>query len=91
MRTCKSVLKIFLILGLAAGMSAPAWGFLDNKFEKEVKKETGAVKLVREVQRGGYNVVRTEELKNWIDSGKMDCNFPDLWQSIFDFFLTQMT
>ena len=70
MRTCKSVLKIFLILGLAAGMSAPAWGFLDNKFEKEVKKETGAVKLVREVQRGGYNVVRTEELKNWIDSGK---------------------
>jgi hypothetical protein len=51
-------------------MAAPAGAFLDNKFEKEVEKESGAVKLVREVQRGGYDVVTTEELKNWIDSGK---------------------
>ena len=41
-----------------------------NRFEKEVEKEAGAVKLVREVQRGGYHVVNTEELKKWIDSGK---------------------
>ena len=33
-------------------------------------KEAGAVKLVREVQRGGYGVVTTEELNKWIDSGK---------------------
>jgi len=70
MRTYKSVLKMFLVVGLVAGMAAPAGAFLDNKFEKEVDKEAGAVKLVREVQRGGYDVVTTEELKKWIDSGK---------------------
>ncbi|MGD8392295.1 MAG: rhodanese-like domain-containing protein, partial [Desulfobacterales bacterium] len=61
MRTYKSVLKMFLVLGLMAAMASPAGAFLDNKFEKEVEKETGAVKLVREVQHGGYNVVTTEE------------------------------
>jgi thiosulfate/3-mercaptopyruvate sulfurtransferase len=70
MRMGKSVLKMFLVVGLVAGMTSPAGAFLDNKFEKEVEKETGAVKLVREVQRGGYDVVTTEELKKWIDSGK---------------------
>jgi len=70
MRMGKSLLKTLLIVGLVAGMAAPAGAFLDNKFEKEVKKEAGAVKLVREVQRGGYDVVTTEELKKWIDSGK---------------------
>ncbi|MGD9179211.1 MAG: rhodanese-like domain-containing protein, partial [Desulfobacterales bacterium] len=70
MRTYKSVLKMFLVLGLMAAMASPAGAFLDNKFEKEVEKETGAVKLVREVQHGGYNVVTTKELKKWIDSGK---------------------
>jgi len=35
-----------------------------------LEKEKGAVKLVREVQRGGYEVVTTEELKKQIDSGK---------------------
>jgi len=70
MRMGRSVLKMFLIVGLMAGMAAPAGAFLDDKFEKELEKETGAVKLVREVQRGGYDVVTTEELKKWIDSGK---------------------
>ena len=41
-----------------------------NKFEKEVEKEQGAVKLAKEVQKGGYNVITTKELKNLIDSGK---------------------
>ena len=70
MRMGKSVLKMFLIVGLVAGMTTPAGAFLDDKFEKEVEKEAGAVKLVREVQRGGYDVVTTEELKKWIDAGK---------------------
>lgn len=52
------------------GLAAPASALLDNKFEKEVAKETGAVKLVREVQRGSYDLVTTEELKKWIDSGR---------------------
>ena len=70
MRMGNSVLKMFLVVCLVAGIAATAEAFLDNKFEKEVEKETGAVKLVREVQRGGYDVVTTEELKKWIDSGK---------------------
>ena len=70
MRMGNSVLKLFLVVCLVAGMAAPAAAFLDNKFEKEVEKEAGAVKLVCEVQRGGYDVVTTEELKKWIDSGK---------------------
>ena len=70
MRMGNSVLKMFLVVCLVAGMAASAGAFLDNKFEKEVEKETDAVKLLREFQRGGYDVVTTEELKNWIDSGK---------------------
>ena len=70
MRRYRSVLKMVLVLGLVAGITSPAAAFLGNKFEKEVEKETGAVKLVREVQRGRYDVVTTEELKKWIDSGK---------------------
>jgi rhodanese-related sulfurtransferase len=70
MRMGNSVLKMFLVVCLVAGMAASAGAFLDNKFEKEVEKETDAVKLLREFQRGGYDVVTTEELKKWIDSGK---------------------
>jgi rhodanese-related sulfurtransferase len=64
------MLKLVVVGILALGIAVPATAFLDNKFEKEVEKETGAVKLVREVQQGGYDVVSTEELKQWIDSGK---------------------
>ena len=53
---------------LVFGLAGPA--VAKNKFEKEVEKETGAVKLVRETQRGGYDVVTTEELNKWINSGK---------------------
>ena len=70
MRLGKSILKLGLIMALVIGLAAPAGAFLDNKFVKEVEKEAGAVKLLREVQRGGYDVVTTEELKQWIDSGK---------------------
>ena len=41
-----------------------------DKFEAEVDQESAAVKLVREVQRGGYDVVTTAELKQWLDSAK---------------------
>lgn len=50
-------------------VSTPAFSF-DNKFEKEVKIEKLAVKLVREIQRGGYDVVTTAELKKWQDEDK---------------------
>ncbi|MEE4240791.1 MAG: rhodanese-like domain-containing protein [Desulfopila sp.] len=70
MRIGKTMLKMSMVVCVLAGMAAPAGAFLDNKFEQEVEKETAAVKLVREVQRGDYDLVTTEELKNWMDSGK---------------------
>lgn len=64
---CNKVGIIFILLMLAL----PAHAFLgDGKFKEEVEKETSAVKLVREVQRGGYDVVTTEELKKWMDEKK---------------------
>ncbi len=50
---------------LIAGMPAHA----DN-FKQEVEKEEGAVKLSREVQKGGYNLVTAAELKKWMDEKK---------------------
>lgn len=58
----------FALLMTLALLVSPAMA--KNKFEKEVEKEAGAVKLLREAQRGGYATVTTEELKNWIDTGK---------------------
>jgi rhodanese-related sulfurtransferase len=68
MLTIKKIF-LFIVMGsLVIGLSTPVMA--KNKFEKEVEKEQGAVKLVREVQRGGYDVVTAKELKQWIDSGK---------------------
>ena len=65
----KEILCTLLVAGfLCVGSDAFAFG--QSKFEKEVETEASAVKLLREVQRGGYDVVTTEELKQWVDSGK---------------------
>ena len=61
---CTLLVAVFLCVG------SDAFAFGQSKFEKEVETEASAVKLLREVQRGGYDVVTTEELKQWIDSGK---------------------
>jgi rhodanese-related sulfurtransferase len=58
------MIAMLLIFGLCGTATAK------NKFEKEVDKEAAAVKLAREIQQGGYDVVTTAELKNWIDNGK---------------------
>ena len=70
MRTFNSMLKLMAASVLVFILAAPAAALFDNKFEKEVEKETEAVRLVRDVQQGGYDVVTTAELKQWIDSGK---------------------
>ena len=56
---------IFIFMSACSDSTA-----FSNKFEKEKEKETGAVKLLREVQKGGYGVVITDELKKWIDEKK---------------------
>jgi rhodanese-related sulfurtransferase len=58
------------LMAMLVTFAADAFAFGANKFEQEVEIETGAIKLVREVQRGGYDVISTEELKKMIDSGK---------------------
>lgn len=66
------IFKSFLILAVLGVFTLALTGtaLAKNKFEKEVEKEQEGVKLVREVQEGGYKVITTEELKKWIDSGK---------------------
>ena len=51
-------------------LTMPAYGFMGGKFKDEVEKEKGAVKLTREVMKGGYDIVTAEELKGWSDAGK---------------------
>jgi rhodanese-related sulfurtransferase len=70
MRLFKPMVKLMIAGVIVFGLAAPGMALFENKFEKEVEKESGAVKLVREVQRGGYDVVTTAELKQWIDAGK---------------------
>lgn len=65
-KICFSLALMAMLLTFAAD----AFAFGANKFEQEVEIETGAIKLVREVQRGGYDVISTEELKKMIDAGK---------------------
>ena len=66
----KKMLGNLLIGILILGLATFAHAFGKDKFEEELEKEQGAVKLVREVQRGGYDVVTTEELKKMIDEKK---------------------
>lgn len=71
MRATTTVLSFVALFLLAILTAMPAnAGLFDNKFEKEVEKEAGAVKLVREIQRGDYDVVSTPELKKWLDQDK---------------------
>ena len=55
-------LSVGLILLLSPGMVRAA--------DMELDTEKIAVKFEREVERGGYKVVTTPELKGWIDQKK---------------------
>ncbi|MDY7030287.1 MAG: rhodanese-like domain-containing protein [Thermodesulfobacteriota bacterium] len=67
MRVVKMVF-VLLIAGIFLHGSSSSV-LAKNKFQKELEKEQGAVKLVREVQRGGYDVITAEELNKLVDSG----------------------
>ena len=62
--------KIVLAVVLAIFAASGAHAFGTDKFKDEVEKEAGAVKLVREVMSGGYNVITTEELQGIIKAGE---------------------
>jgi rhodanese-related sulfurtransferase len=66
METKKSALFVCLSIGLAfLAATGTAW-----TAERELENEKIAVKFGREVDRGGYKVVTTQELKSWIDQKK---------------------
>jgi rhodanese-related sulfurtransferase len=66
------LIPVLTVALLASGFTTSAFGFGfgDSKFEKEVAREESAVKLVREVQQGDYDVITAAELKAMLDSGK---------------------
>jgi len=68
MHMVKSIVNLMVISIMVFGLTNPVMA--KNKFEQEVEKETGAVKLVREVRRGNYDLVTTEELNSWMNAGK---------------------
>ena len=68
MRMVKSVFRLLFLVAVIVGFAGTAMA--KDKFELEVEKDAEAVKLVRDVRAGGYDVVNTEELKQWIDAKK---------------------
>jgi rhodanese-related sulfurtransferase len=59
----------FVIVGILA-LGLASLSMAKDRFEMEVEKEAEAVALVRDVRRGGYDVVTTGELKAWFDAGR---------------------
>jgi rhodanese-related sulfurtransferase len=60
----KSCITLIIVLTIIDTSFAIEWG------TKELKNEEIAVKFAREVERGGYGIVSTKELKQWIDQKK---------------------
>jgi rhodanese-related sulfurtransferase len=57
------LISVIFVIGFA-GTGLAAWG------TKELDTEKGAVIFAREVERGGYRIVTTQELKGWLDQKK---------------------
>ncbi len=74
----KKLLKIMtlaLALSLFAGCSAGAASQVGTaKDGNEVKIEAAAIKLVNAVEKGGYELVNTDSLNEWIESGEEWCS-----------------
>ena len=64
-RTASRLAAALLLLALSSSTGfALSWGV------KELETEKGAINFAREVQRGGYRFLSTEELKSWLDRKK---------------------
>lgn len=68
MGQAKKLFIAAIVMGISVfglvGTSLAAWG------DKELETETLAVTFAREVARGKYNILNTEELKKWMDQKK---------------------
>jgi thiosulfate/3-mercaptopyruvate sulfurtransferase len=66
METKKCALFVCLCIGFSLlAITGTGWAA-----DKELANEKVAVKFEREVERGGYKVVTTQELKGWLDQKK---------------------
>ena len=63
MRLWAILISAIFVFGFAK-VSPAAWG------TKELDIEKSAVTFAQEVERGGYKIVTTQELKSWIDQKK---------------------
>jgi thiosulfate/3-mercaptopyruvate sulfurtransferase len=63
-RTVVVSLAVLTLALLWCSGAFAAWG------EKELDNEKLAVNFYKEVERGGYKIVTTEELKGWVDQKK---------------------
>lgn len=70
MTMTRSALSVAFLVAVSLCLGGNALAFGDSKFKEEVVTETSAVKLVREVQRGGYGIITTEELQQAIAAGE---------------------
>jgi thiosulfate/3-mercaptopyruvate sulfurtransferase len=61
---------LFLLSGLILILALALTGCSKSWSGKELDTEKSAVKLSREVSRGGYKLVTSGELKTWIDQKK---------------------
>jgi thiosulfate/3-mercaptopyruvate sulfurtransferase len=61
--------KILLLACTLLVLVAPASALANDWFKDFLTTEKAALTFAREVQRGGYQMVGTEELKGWMDSG----------------------
>ncbi|HYA14932.1 MAG TPA: rhodanese-like domain-containing protein [Syntrophales bacterium] len=57
------LISLIFVIGFS-GTSLAAWE------TKELDTEKSAVTFAKEVERGGYKIVSTEELKSWLDQKK---------------------
>ncbi len=57
------LISVIFVIGFA-GTGLAAWG------AKELDTEKSAVAFAKEVERGSYKIVSTEELKGWLDQKK---------------------
>jgi rhodanese-related sulfurtransferase len=64
----KRIVSLLVMLTAVLALSACNMPFMSS--ENELDLETKTVKLVKEVQRGDYDVLTTAELKKWIDEGR---------------------
>ena len=67
-RRKRSLLVLLLCAAVSFELILGAGAFCSDM--NEVETEKNAVNLLREVQKGGYQIVRTDELKQWMDQKK---------------------